>query len=86
MTEGDIITVFSQYGTIVDIKLQRDKNTGKSIGYGWLAYEDQKSTNLAVDNLSGIKLLGRTIRVDHSKNYKRHDNSEQKDDQKRKRK
>ena len=32
LTEGDIITVFSQYGEIVDINLVRDKGTGKSKG------------------------------------------------------
>lgn len=44
----------------------RDKDTGKSKGFGWLKYEDQKSTILAVDNLNGAKILGRNIRVDHA--------------------
>ncbi|XP_028405550.1 RNA-binding motif protein, X-linked 2-like [Dendronephthya gigantea] len=71
LTEGDILCVFSQYGEIVDINLVRDKSSGKSKGYGFLCYEDQRSTILAVDNLNGIKLGGRTIRVDHVANYKR---------------
>jgi RNA-binding motif X-linked protein 2 len=33
-------------------------------------YENQLSTNLAVDNLNGAVVLGRTLRVDHCKNYK----------------
>ncbi|XP_046559309.1 RNA-binding motif protein, X-linked 2-like [Haliotis rubra] len=70
LTEGDIICVFSQYGEIVNINLVRDKGTGKSKGYGFLCYEDQRSTVLAVDNLNSIKLLGRVIRVDHVENYK----------------
>lgn len=70
LTEGDVITVFSQYGEVVNINLIRDKNTGKQKGYGFLCYENQKSTVLAVDNLNGIKILGRTIRVDHVANYK----------------
>jgi len=70
LTEGDIVCVFSQYGEIVNINLIRDKKTGKSKGYGFLCYEDQRSTVLAVDNLNGIKLVGRIIRVDHVENYK----------------
>ncbi|EDV29605.1 uncharacterized protein TRIADDRAFT_17435, partial [Trichoplax adhaerens] len=70
LTEGDIITVFSQYGEVVDINYIRDKKTGKTKGYCFLAYEDQRSTTLAVDNFNGIKLLDRTIRVDHVKNYR----------------
>ncbi|CAG2227568.1 IST3 [Mytilus edulis] len=70
LTEGDVICVFSQYGEIVNINIVRDKKTGKIKGYGFLCYEDQRSTVLAVDNLNGAKVLGRTLRVDHVENYK----------------
>lgn len=70
LTEGDVICVFSQYGEVVNLNLVRDKATGKSKGFCFLCYEDQRSTVLAVDNLNGIKLLGRTIRVDHVSDYK----------------
>uniref|UniRef100_T1INA9 RNA-binding motif protein, X-linked 2 n=1 Tax=Strigamia maritima TaxID=126957 RepID=T1INA9_STRMM len=69
-TEGDVVCVFSQYGEVVNINLIRDKATGKSKGYCFLCYEDQRSTVLAVDNLNGIKLSNRVIRVDHVANYK----------------
>lgn len=70
LTEGDILAVFSQYGEIVNINLVRDKKSGKSQGYCFLAYEDQRSSVLAVDNFNGIQMLGRTIRVDHVANYR----------------
>ncbi|ELT98021.1 hypothetical protein CAPTEDRAFT_86725, partial [Capitella teleta] len=70
LTEGDVVCVFSQYGEIVNVNLIRDKGTGKSKGFCFLCYEDQRSTILAVDNLNGFKILGRTIRVDHVKDYK----------------
>jgi RNA-binding motif X-linked protein 2 len=65
LSEGDIVTIFSQYGEPVHINLVRDKDTGKSKGFAFLKYEDQRSTVLAVDNLGGANVLGRTIRVDH---------------------
>lgn len=70
LTEGDIICIFSQYGEVVNINLIRAKDTGKSKGFCFLCYEDQRSTILAVDNLNGIKILTRTIRVDHVQDYK----------------
>ncbi|PCH40951.1 hypothetical protein WOLCODRAFT_70930 [Wolfiporia cocos MD-104 SS10] len=70
LTEGDVIAIFSQYGEVMDVNLPRDKNTGKTRGFGFLMYEDQRSTILAVDNLNGAKVLERTLRVDHVKNYK----------------
>ena len=70
MNEGDLVIVFSQFGEVVDCRLARDKKTGKSRGFAWLAYEDQRSTILAVDNLNGVELCERTILVDHVKQYK----------------
>lgn len=70
LTEGDVICMFSQYGEIVHINLIRDHTTGKSKGFGFLCYEDQRSTILAVDNLNGFKLLSKMIRVDHVHQYK----------------
>lgn len=71
LNEGDVIVVFSQFGEVVDCNLIREKETGKSRGFCFLAYEDQRSTNLAVDNFNGAVFKGRTLRVDHAANYKR---------------
>ncbi|XP_069103971.1 RNA-binding motif protein, X-linked 2-like [Argopecten irradians] len=70
LTEGDVICVFSQYGEVVNVNLVRDKQSGKFKGFGFLCYEDQRSTVLAVDNLNGFNLLNRTIRVDHVEGYR----------------
>ncbi|GBE79806.1 predicted protein [Sparassis crispa] len=70
LTEGDVIAIFSQYGEVMDVNLPRDKDTGKTKGFGFLMYEDQRSTVLAVDNLNGATVLERTLRVDHVKNYR----------------
>lgn len=54
----------------MDLNMPRDKETGKKKGFAFLMYEDQRSTILAVDNLNGAKVLEKTLRVDHVKNYK----------------
>lgn len=64
------MTIFSQYGEPVHVNLVRDKDTGKSKGFAFLKYEDQRSTDLAVDNLGGATVMGRVLRVDHTR-YKR---------------
>ncbi|KAI9832139.1 MAG: hypothetical protein M1819_004490 [Sarea resinae] len=75
LSEGDIITIFSQFGEPVHVNLVRDKETGKSKGFAFLKYEDQRSTDLAVDNLGGANVMGRVLRVDHTR-YKRKDDEE----------
>lgn len=84
LTEGDVITIFSQYGEVVNIHLPKPRAepardgrqprevrapSGHNRGFGFLMYEDQRSTVLAVDNLNGTKVLGRTLRVDHVANF-----------------
>lgn len=39
------------------------------MGFGFIKYEDQRSTILAVDNMNGTELLGKILRVDHKDNY-----------------
>jgi RNA recognition motif-containing protein len=48
--------VARRYGEIVDLNLVRDRDTGKSKGFCFVAYEDQRSTVLAVDNLNGFQV------------------------------
>ena len=76
LTEGDVLTIFSQFGEPVYLNLVRDKESGKSKGFAFLKYEDQRSTDLAVDNLGGATVMGRVLKVDHTR-YKRKDDEEE---------
>ena len=70
LTEGDVICICSQYGEIDDMHLVRDTDTGKSKGFAFVKYEDARSCVLAVDNLTGSVVLGRTLRIDHVEKYR----------------
>uniref|UniRef100_K3WVC5 RRM domain-containing protein n=1 Tax=Globisporangium ultimum (strain ATCC 200006 / CBS 805.95 / DAOM BR144) TaxID=431595 RepID=K3WVC5_GLOUD len=70
LSEGDVLCVLSQFGEIEDLNLVRDAKTGKSKGFAFVKYEDQRSTVLAVDNMNGARILERIIRVDHVLKYK----------------
>ena len=76
LSEGDILTIFSQYGEPTYINLIRDRESGKSKGFCFLKYEDQRSTDLAVDNLGGATVMGRVLKVDHTR-YKRKESEEE---------
>jgi RNA-binding motif X-linked protein 2 len=80
LTEGDVLCILSQYGEIDDIHLVRDKDSGKSRGFAFVKYEDSRSCILAVDNLTGSEVLGRTLRVDHVEKYKLPKHVQEKDD------
>ena len=81
LTEGDVLCVMSQWGEIEDVNLVRDKDSGAFKGFGFVKYEDQRSTVLAVDNFNGAELLDRTMRVDHVKQYKLPKHLQEKDNE-----
>lgn len=70
MNEGDLLVMFSQFGDVEWVELKRHEETGKSLGYAFLKYENALSTALAVDNFNGVLLGNRQIRVDHVKEYR----------------
>ena len=70
LSEGDVVCIMSEFGEVEDINLVRDDDTGKSRGFSFLKYEDARSCVLAVDNLTGAKVLGRTLCCDHVEEYR----------------
>lgn len=64
------LTVLGKDSQDVDVNLVRHEETGKSRGFAFVCYEDQRSTVLVVDNLNGGTVLGRTIRVEHVDDYR----------------
>lgn len=48
------------------IKLIRDRETGRSRGFGYLKYDEKSEADEVIDALSGIELSGREIRVGHN--------------------
>lgn len=69
LSEGDLIVLFSQFGEVVDCCLLRHHSTGKPLGVAFVAFEHVLSTILAIENMNGVDLLGRSITVDHAQRH-----------------
>lgn len=54
---------FSEFGEIVDAIIITDKNTGRSKGFAFVEYTDEKAANKAVEAMNGKELDGRTLVV-----------------------
>ena len=61
-TEDELRDYFSQYGTIEDIKLIIDFNTGRSKGFGFITYSSAQECENAVA-ANGVEMSGRKLRV-----------------------
>ncbi|WEJ94756.1 RNA-binding protein Cwf29 [Yamadazyma tenuis] len=65
LKEKDLIVIFSQYGLPTHIKLVKDSEKKENKGFGYLKYQQFQSCVLAVDNLNGVVVYDKKIRVDH---------------------
>ncbi|KAF6136283.1 hypothetical protein GIB67_042768 [Kingdonia uniflora] len=59
-------TAFSTYGQIVDSKIINDRETGRSRGFGFVTFSDEKSMRDAIEGMNGQDLDGRNITVNEA--------------------
>ncbi|KAI9364591.1 hypothetical protein BD770DRAFT_378482 [Pilaira anomala] len=55
---------FSQHGDVVDCVVIKDRETGRSRGFGFVTYSNSDEARAAADALNDTELDGRRIRVD----------------------
>ena len=53
---------FSQYGTVTDVRLIKDRETGRAKGFGFISFETEEMMEQAL-KADGQELLGRNLRV-----------------------
>ncbi len=62
-TEDDLAGLFGQCGSVTSVSIIKDRDTGRSKGFGFVEFDNQQSVNDAVEKLNGYDLGGRQIRV-----------------------
>lgn len=55
---------FAQFGEIVEAKVVTDRDTGRSRGFGFVTFQDEKAAEDARAQMNGQTLDGRSIKVD----------------------
>uniref|UniRef100_A0A1A8QIL4 Cold inducible RNA binding protein n=1 Tax=Nothobranchius pienaari TaxID=704102 RepID=A0A1A8QIL4_9TELE len=65
-TEDSLAAAFGKYGTIEKVDVIRDKETGRSRGFGFVKYDNVDDAKDALDAMNGKTLDGRAIRVDEA--------------------
>ncbi len=59
--------IFSQAGTVVYAKVMKDRETGRSRGFGFVEMETDEQADAAVKNLNGLDIEGRKIVVNEAR-------------------
>lgn len=62
-TSESLYQAFQEYGKVVGARVLYDGETGKSRGYGFVCYSTRSEMEKALEQLNGVELEGREMRV-----------------------
>ncbi|MFA5624560.1 MAG: RNA-binding protein [Bradymonadales bacterium] len=63
-TDEKLREVFAAFGELTDCKVVKDRETGRSRGFGFVSFADEESAKRAAEEMQGQAIDGRNIRVD----------------------
>lgn len=66
-TEQDVRELFAQYGTVTDISLPTDRETGRPRGFAFVTMETKEAMEAAMRALEGQEWQGRALTVNEAR-------------------
>lgn len=65
ITEAMLKAIFEPFGSVDNVQLIYDTESGRSKGYGFVTFREAESAKRALDQLNGFELAGRPMKVGH---------------------
>ncbi|KAK0733399.1 hypothetical protein B0T26DRAFT_622939, partial [Lasiosphaeria miniovina] len=62
--ENKLREKFEEFGPVEEAVVVKDRDTGRSRGFGFVRFENEADAIAAIENMNNIEFDGRTIRVD----------------------
>jgi len=66
-TESELKAAFSEYGSVSSAAIIKDRDTGRSRGFGFVEMPDSGEADSAVRGLNGREFGGRSLTVNEAK-------------------
>ena len=63
VSEADLQQVMEEYGAVDSVKIIKDRETGKSKGFGFVEMGNDAQAKQAIEELNGAEYEGRTMIV-----------------------
>ena len=67
ITNADLNTMFASHGTVTSTEIIRDRDTGRSKGFGFVQMGTDKEAQVAIRALNGQEQNGRALTVNEAK-------------------
>lgn len=66
-TEDSLRTAFSQFGTLTDVYIANDRETGRPRGFAFVTFSSEEESKLATEKMNGSDLDGRQLTVNEAR-------------------
>ncbi|MFN5854474.1 MAG: RNA recognition motif domain-containing protein [Pseudanabaenaceae cyanobacterium] len=67
VTSEDLKEVFSEYGTVKNVQLPVDRETGRPRGFGFVEMENESQETAGIEALDGAEWMGRQLKVNKAR-------------------
>ncbi|WP_107667331.1 RNA-binding protein [Cyanothece sp. BG0011] len=67
VTDADLNTVFSDYGSVKRIHIPTDRETGRPRGFAFVEMNTEEEESKAIDTLDGAEWMGRSMKVNQAR-------------------
>ena len=66
-TEADLEREFEQYGSVKTVSIVKDRETGRSRGFGFVEMRDRQAGQNAIEGLNLKEIAGRAVTVNEAR-------------------
>lgn len=66
-TEDELNALFAEYGSIKNVTIIKDRETGNSKGFGFVEMEQSEAGQNAINAINGSEVGGRNLRVNEAR-------------------
>jgi len=66
-TEADIESAFGEYGDVQSVNIIKDRETGRSRGFGFVEMSDGQAGQQAIEGLNLKQIAGRAVTVNEAR-------------------
>lgn len=67
VSDPELMEVFEKFGDVTSAKVIKDRETGRSKGFGFVEIENEAAAQTAIDTLDGTEINGRTVKVNKAR-------------------
>jgi RNA recognition motif-containing protein len=66
-TEDELRDTFAAYGSVSSVAIIKDRNTGRSRGFGFVEMDSPEEAQAAINGLNGADMGGRDLKVNEAR-------------------